>query len=707
MAILNSIRKRGIFLIVIIAMALFAFVLADVLRTGGGGTSKAESTVATVNGIEIPRQTFLEQVENYKNAVGPNVSQTQAMNTVWDRELKKVLLNEQYEALGLRVEEEQLNADLSETLATDPTFTDESGNFSQARLTEYIASIRTNPNALKTWNDFIDGRKQVILENTYMNMIQGGMVSTLAEGEQEYRFENDKVNIEYVYVPYTSIEDGSVPISDAEIEAYIKSHQEEYEVEPQIDIQYVSFSEEPSEADIEAARVSIAELLEDSQIENENTGLMETVPGLRNTTDYESFVNANSDRQYLDRWWLESTLPVNIKDSIFNKEVGSIYGPYQVDNTYNLSKVIEVSQKFDSVNSKHILIRYAGSLRNPAGNTGRSKEDAQKLADSLLSVIKKDKSKFEDIAKEFSEDSSNKAKGGELGYYGPGAMTPAYDNFVFDNKIGSIGMVETDFGFHVIKVEDQKNLQRVIKVATITKDIEASEETINQIFSDATTFELASQDGDFAALATEQELSLRPVNKIGELDSNIPGVGNNRAIVSWGFNEDSNVGDIKRFNVPNGYVIAQLTRKSPKGLMSIAEASASITPILRNKKKAKQIIGSITGSTLQEVAASKGVTVQSATALTMANPTIPGAGSEPKVVGAAFGKGAGETTNFIEGTNGVFQVRVLSFNKATDLENYVPFVNQLNAKLTPTIKNNINAALKKAADIEDNRATFY
>jgi len=153
-------------------------------------------------------------------------------------------------------------------------------------------------------------------------------------------------------------------------------------------------------------------------------------------------------------------------------------------------------------------------------------------------------------------------------------------------------------------------------------------------------------------------------------------------------------------------VIAQLTRKSPEGLMSVSEASAKVTPILRNKKKAEKIRASISGTTVQEVANSQNVQVQTATAVTMANPTIPGAGSEPKVVGAAFGEKAGETTGLIDGKTGVFKVRVLAINKAPDIDNYTSYVNQLNAG-NSAVNNQVYQSLKKKADIEDNRANFY
>ncbi len=698
MAILNSIRKRGIFLILIIALALFAFILSDVLAKGSG-IGKDQDTVAIVNGNEITRQDFMQQVEAAQRNLGPNATTAQAMNMVWERELRSTLLTEQYEELGLTVQKEQLNNAMRTSLATNQQFQNELGEYDEALVQQYVASIKGNPQLYGQWQDYIENIKEAALQNMYMNLVKGGLTSTLAEGKQQYHFENDKINLQYVQVPYTKIADEDVPVSDEEIKQYIKEHKSEYEVDKQIDIQYVSISEEPSAEDIQEANASVAALLED------RVEYQDTVAGFRNTTDNARFVNENSDQGYTDRWYFKKDLPAPLADTIPSMNEGDIYGPYEVGSTLNLSKVIAVEQLPDSVQSRHILVRYQGLQTAPQDVT-RTKEAAKKLADSLSSVINKDKSKFEALASEFSEDLSNKEEGGDLGYVGPGRMVPAFNDFIFDNKVGTVGVVETNFGFHVAEVLDQKNKQRAVKIATVIKKIEPSETTINNTFSKATNFEVAAKDGDFSEVAKEQELTVRPVNKIGELDANIPGVGNNRTIIIWGFEEETEVGDVKRFNIPGGYVIAQLTRKSPEGLMSVSEASAKVTPILRNKKKAEKIRASISGSTVQDVANSQNVQVQTATAVTMANPTIPGAGSEPKVVGAAFGEKAGETTGLIDGKTGVFKVRVLAVNKAPELDNYASYVNQLNAG-TNAVNNQLYQALKKKADIEDNRANFY
>ena len=707
MAILNSIRKRGVFLIIIIALALFSFILADVIRNGGFSSEKSLTTVATINGETLTRDIFMKQVELTQRNLGENGTTAQAMNMVWDRELRNVLQQQQYDALGLTAQKEQLEEALRMGLASNPTFQDTDGVFSSLKVQEYIANVKaTNPTAYQQWLDYENNLKSGALQTTYYNMIKAGMRSTLSEGEQEYRYQNDKINMQYVYVPYTSIPDIDVSVTDSEIEAYIRNNAADYEQTPQVDVQFVSFSEAPSDIDIADAETTITSLLKDREVYNSNIKATEVLKGLENTQDYQNFINDNSDVPFQDRYFFKSDIPEAIAEDLFATPLNGIYGPYKLGNNNNISKVIGITQMPDSVQSRHILIRYQGSFR-ASDAISRSKEDAKAMADSIAGVLKRNKNKFEALAKTLSDDKSNSDNGGDLGYSGPGKLTKDFNDFIFDNKTGTLGVVETEFGFHVVEVQEQKNKQKAMKFATISKEIEASEKTLNEVFANASRFEVAAQKGDFSQIAKTQELALKPVNKIGALDATIPGVGNNRSIVNWAFGEDVSVGDVKRFSILDGYVVVQLTRKSPKGLMSIAEASSLVMPKLRNAYKAKQIMATISGDDLDAIASSQGITVQNATAITMAAPTIPGAGAEPEVVGAAFAKAAGETTSLIAGEKGVFKVRVTAVNNAPALENYASYANQLNSAATPAVNTKVYQALKNAAEIEDNRANFF
>ena len=693
MAILNSIRKRGVFLIIIIALALFAFVLDGVINSKTGGGGEIQDTVGTINGKDLSREDFMSQVESQQRAMGPNANTATAMNAVWDRELRSTLIQQQVESLGMTVSQDQLNETLSTVLSNNPTFVDDDGNYSEAKMIEYVASIQGNDpqsaNARNLWNNFIESTKEGILQTNYLNMVRGGLASTIAEGESQYRFENDKINVQYLHVPYTTIADEDVTVSEAEIEAYMRANPAAYEVEPMADIQYVTYLEEPSEEDMIASKGDVAKM----------------IAGLKEATDVQGYVSSNSDAPYQDRWMYTKDIPAALTDTLASMNVGDVYGPYQTDFNYNISKLVATRQMPDSVKARHILIPIG---LNRTDSITRTKEQAKVTADSLFAIIKRNKSKFAGFVKDFSSDAGSVDKGGSYDYYPYQQMVGPFRDFTFEGKKGDLGVVETQFGYHIIEIEGQKNMTTVYKVATVTKETEPSEQTLSDVFSRGAKFEETARAGDFTAVAQESGLTPKPVNNIGELDATIPGIGNNRSIVNWAFEEDAKVGDVKRFNINDTYVIAQLTRKSTKkALMSIAEASATVTPILRKEKKAAKIRATISGTDMQDIASGANVVLKSATALTRSNPTIAGAGTEPAVVGAAFGKAAGETTQLIDGETGVFMVKVLAHNPAPQLENYQTYANQLNAAATSALNNNVFNALKNAADIEDNRASFY
>ena len=221
-------------------------------------------------------------------------------------------------------------------------------------------------------------------------------------------------------------------------------------------------------------------MLNDKVEFNQDTKANDTILDFRNTKNYEEYVNANSDVPYYDRWMFKKDLPPTVADTLINLNKGDIYGPYKVDNGLYLSKVLDTKKMPDSAASKHILIRYVGTMRAPETIT-RTKEEAEKLADSILSVVKKDKSKFAELATKFSDDSS-KDNGGDLGSSTPGRMVPPFDNFIFNNPTGTIGLVETDFGYHIVEVGKQSEPKPAIKLATVVKNIEPSDKTMNRSF---------------------------------------------------------------------------------------------------------------------------------------------------------------------------------------------------------------------------------
>ena len=706
MAVLNKIRQRSVFLIIIIALALFSFVLADVIRNGGMVSQKSQNTIATINGEDIEREQFARQVEAYQRNLGPNASSMQAVNMVWDLNVRQAVLEEQFEELGIRIEEAQLRRMMRQELATNPNFTNEAGVFDENRLREYVATLKaTSPAAYQQWLDFENSIAKAAREDIYFNMVRAGLSATLTEGEQVYRRSNDNVDLRFVQIPYSTVPDSEVEVSKNEIKSYMEEHPQRFQTEASRDIRYVYFPESASVEDESAVREEVAGLLENREEFNAVTENTETVPGFGDVEDVESFVNQNSDANYVGRYLFRNELTSENAEELFNLEVGETFGPYKEDGAWKVSRMVERVQIPDSARARHILVAFQGS---PVGQgVTRSKAEAKELADSIASVARNNESEFAELAAQYSADASNKEEAGDLGWFRPNTMVPAFNDYVFENEPGDIGVVETDFGYHVIHIQDQTEEQPAIKLATISRAIEPSEESLNDLFAEVTKFEIAAGEGDFEQVAEENNKEVRPVQGIGPLDENIPGVGQQRSIVQWAFEEDTEVGDIRRFDVRGGYVVAQLTNKNKKGLKSVESASSTVLPILQKRKKAEIIKQRINGESLSAIAQNQNVQVNSANSVNLDNPTLPGAGNEPKVVGAAFALEEGETSEPIAGNRGVYVVEVIQKNRATDMDSYRSYAARATAERRANVTQEVLEALKETAEIEDKRANFY
>ncbi|WP_417889369.1 peptidylprolyl isomerase [Xanthomarina gelatinilytica] len=704
MAVLNKIRQRGLFLIIVIALALFSFVIGDLFRNTDALVGKSQNIVATINGKDISREDFMQKVEVAQRQLGPNGTNTQAMNRVWEQEVRQAVLETQFEELGMTVEKDQMRDLLRTNLANSPEFQNEAGLFDENKLNEYIANLKeTSAVAYAQWVDYENSIGVNALQQDYFNMVKAGMTGTLAEGKLEHMLESETIDIKYVQIPYTSIPDSTVSVSKSEISSYINKHKKQYEVEATRDIRYVEFKEAATVEDENNIKQDLANLLKDQVVYNEVTKNNDTIKGFATVTNHKVFVNSNSDIKFEDRFKFKSDLPASVADTIFNMNVGDVYGPYKDGNYFKLTKVIAAIQMPDSVKARHILIPYVGAASAQPDVT-QSKEQAKKTADSLLSVLKKDNSKFGEFVSTYSSDQGSVANGGSYDYFTYNTMVPEFRDYVFQNNVGDMDVVETVYGYHIIEVEGQKNKQRAIKVATVAREIEPSETTINQVFRDASNFEIAIEKGDFEAVAKEKDLAVRPVNGIKVLDENIPGLGNQRAMVRWAFEEGTEVGDYKRFNLNGGYAIVQVTATNAAGLINTEQASVTALPAIRKEKKAALIKDRISATTVEDVAAAENQTVKTALAINMKNPTISGAGKEGLVVGTAFGLKEGETSKLIEGEKGVYMVQVTKKTPAPELDNYQGFANQVGTSKMNNVNTKLYNALKEASDIEDNRA---
>jgi peptidylprolyl isomerase/peptidyl-prolyl cis-trans isomerase D len=700
MAILSKIRERSMALILVIGLALFAFVL-DPSSIEDFFNSTKVNTIGEVGGETISRKDFSEALEAYKAQVGSSVTDMQASKQVWNNLVRERIYQTQLAEAGIVVGENDVWSALiaNQSINTDPKFLNNAGIFDEGKLKEFLVLAKSDNQVVwNQWAAFM-GRIKTGLENTtYNSLITAGLGASLKEGEMQYLNNNTKITSQFVYVPFTSVSDSLVTVTKSEIETYIKQNPANFKVDASSDLNYVRFNIVPTKGDEDAIEKEVADLLNDK----------DGIKGLKNTTDATVFVSENNSDLAIDNSYnFKNTVSVAIADNVFKGKVGDVFGPYKDRGYFKISKITEMIQISDSIKGAHILIPFIGSA---SGQTStRTEAQAKKAADSVFKLVRRNKTKFAAIADELNPDGT-KGKGGEIDWIPVKtafSLDKDFGEALFFNNKGDIKIVKTKFGYHIIRIDDVKKKQTAVKLATFARKIEASQATENTIFQNAETFALALANGaKFEDVVKEKGLNSQAAFGLKMLDENVPGIGNQRDIVSWANKKENEIGAYKRFDINNGHVVAVINNKTFKGLMSAARATSSVRPILLNKKKAAIIAKTMNGATLAAIATATKQTVRTASAVSLQSPVISGVGFEPSIIGAMFTAKENTVFNKVDGNKGVFAFVVTKREKPAALPNYDTFRKRIadTRKAQTALMYN---AIKEAAKVEDNRGVFY
>lgn len=707
MAVIGTIRKHSALAVILVGVAIAAFILSDLFsgRSRGGGNIPP---IGSINGEEITALEYNRRVEDNSevqriNQNKENLTQQEAFEirqSTWNQYVKEIIMGTEYEKLGLTVTTEELYDlvqgpnphSLIQQYFQDPA----TGQYSPQMILNFLQNLdNMQPEVKKQWLNLEKYIKEDRLNTKYQTLVSKGYYVPEVFGKMDYESKRKSVEIRYAAARYTEIPDDEVTVTDKDYQAYYDKNKHTYKQDPSRDIDYIIFEVLSSVEDREKMRENVFRIYEEFQ----------------NATDFISFINFTSDTRYDSTWFKKGQLSVTLDSILFSSPVGTFIPPYEENNAWHMARLMDIQPRPDSMKAEHVLVAYAGSLR-AAETVTRSKEQADKTADSLLNVINADKTKLQAIAFMLSDDGSAKSNNGDLGWFADGAMVPQFNQAVLSGKVGDIVKVETPFGYHVIKITGKKDPVTKVRVAMLTRHIEPSSKTFQDIYTQASIFAGENNTREkFDQGASELGLNIRNATYLREMANTIPGIDSPREIIRWAFHEKIKLGEISPvFDVGGSYVVAVLTNIREKGIMPLEQMKDNLTSFVKNEKKAEIIKEKIktSGGDIYQIAQQFNTKADTNLSLTFSARNIPGFGSEYQVIGSIFGMKPGEQSEPIQGNGAVFVVNLDRFVEPPALESYSVYRDQLrNSISSRLIAGTILNALQEKAKIEDNRLLFF
>ena len=595
MAVLGQIRKRSIFLIIVIGMALFAFVISGVFTSNGGfGSNKP---IGEINGEEIDYETFNMMVEQAQNAYGLNT--LNAVNLAWDQGIKNQALLQELDKLGIDAGKDQLEQIISsdQSIVLNPLFQNEIGLFDFNKFSSYISQLKSsNPTLYDQWRfqelNIISLAKQKI----YFDLIRSSVIYTDVESNIQYHLENDKVNIEYLRIPYDEIPDSIIQIKDSEIFSYLKNNRDSYEKGEFRKVDYVFIPDAASSIDENNLRTGLEQLRDGFSQLNPVSNTIEDIIGFKDVKDYSEFIEIYSDVRWDSIFKTKQEISGDFSDILFGLRKGEVFGPYRDGNTFKISRMID------------------------------KKRDG--------------------------------------------------------------------------------NLNKVL-LADVVKEIVPSNESSNNNYRKASQAEFDANN-ELPLNNSDESLFIDSFNSFEEFDSGLPGVENSRQVIKWLYEDQTRVGNVKRFTLNDGYLVAKAISFNKKSLPNVDDVRDEVSKTLLEDKKFEFLQKKYSGSNdIDLISQDYEIELERATAVTQNDPILVGAGNEPYIIGSSFSLDVDETSNILQGNNGIYIVRLISKDTAEDISIGAAISNSLSDREVERISTLIPQVLESKAEIVDNRSLYY
>lgn len=712
MTVLGQIRSRPWILIGFIAIALLAFLVnpESINKVFG----KNPNIMGKVNGEEITRDEYNDQLMMLQQQAQQQGQPLDGMEEqAWQTLVQSKLIKQQFDKMGLTITDDffwnQLQFD--PMFAQNPQNFDEKGNFKLQEIKKQIEGLKESGN-VEQYNGWLRARKGIeyrMMARQLFANVTTGVTANKKEAAEIIRQRDEVANIEYVKVDYAAFaQKNPVKVTTQDLADYIKKHPLAFKAQASRNLGIVHFKAEPSATDDAQALAAINKLYTEGV---DNGSGLESFKSNKNDS---MFVTVNSETGYNPRFFTKEQLPEGIRNQIAGAGVGQTFGPYKEQNYYVVSKLL-AKKPNDSTQSKHILISYQGLETAQGEAAKRTQDQAKKLAEQVYDDILKNPAKFNEYLKLSADGSAQ--NGGDVGWTTTAQpkFVPEFQKFVDTHPVGTSGLVETQFGYHIITITNKKAGAPTYRVANLTKEIKASDVTTSKVHSSSTSFiqqVQGKQFNDFVNIAKKNNYNFQNPKMLQRFQGTIPGVGTDKdsEILKWAFDKKRSKGDSDIFTASNGdRIVVFLNGKQDAGMADPESVREQIEPVVKNTLLAKKItekIAAAKATSLDQVAKLFGATKE-AGQINMLNPVLGGMAMEPKVAGAAFGAGINKVSQPIEGISGVYVVMnkgVTTNKQPGDVTQIMQAITQQNQKMFPQA---LMKSLQDNADIKDYRIEVW
>jgi peptidyl-prolyl cis-trans isomerase D len=699
MAIITKIRERAGLAVGIVAVSLGLFIVGSDLIGPSSSLFGNKQIVGEINGDDITLEDLQKEINqleyDFSVQQGKNPTE-QEMQSIREQAWTQIIFKKSFlpetEKLGLVISDEE-KVDMVQGnnvhSAIKQTFVNqETKVFDKSLVENFLRNIdKAQPQQKAAWYNFEAKLPDDRIRTKYEALLTKTNYVTTAEAKREYESQTAKADFEYVFVPFSAIADSLVKVEDADLSSYLAANQFKYKAQDTRSLDYVQFMIQPSKDDSTFFQKELGELKEQFLTTENDT----------------AFAKSRSDVAEVYKSMNISDLPKELSNNLDSLNKGGVYGPFLSGSTYTLYKLIDKTNEGDNfAKASHILFKSSSP-------DDTAKAGAKKRAQAVLARIKKGES-FEEMARQFGTDGTA-SQGGDLGWFGTGRMVKPFETAVFDYSGKGLlpDVVETDFGYHIIKVTEPKtNLK--YKVANIARNIAAGDATKDAIYRQANEFRSTLNTQAEFDTAVKKNVNLKKltaanIQKNGTYVNDIPEA---RGLVQWSFSDDTKIGSLKLQEFNDRYVVAVLTKQSVEGNATLEDVKDQVKAEVLKQKKAELIMSKIKGKTVQEIATAygQGAVNNTAMGINLAATSIGDFGYDPVAVGAALGQKLNVMSKPIKGDNGVGVVKMTNFSPAPETKDYSSYKTQIEQKYQGRGQYYINEAMKEVFNIKDNRVKF-